>query len=136
MYKNKTLLTWLLSLLIGFFLWSGSVAQQSGYNAESPTYELAETGGVALIQPGESQALGVSRALLWDNGPLVNSPGTGPGGSDHSLLQNVSLGMTTLGAANYVPRFSMADDFEVDGEWTIDQFTFMLIKPDPQLLQQ
>ncbi|MDD3875544.1 MAG: HYR domain-containing protein [Bacteroidales bacterium] len=39
----------------------------------------------------------VTPGLLYDNGPLVNSPGTGSGGADESMLQNNSLGMSTIG---------------------------------------
>jgi hypothetical protein len=54
---------------------------------------------------------------LFNSGPFVTSTGDGPGGSDVSLLQNVSLGLTTLGAAANLsgagPHFRMADDFVV-----------------------
>ncbi|MCA9870115.1 MAG: hypothetical protein KC487_07020, partial [Anaerolineae bacterium] len=36
-------------------------------------------------------------AVLWDNGPLVNGVGTGVGGADESILQSITLGMSTLG---------------------------------------
>ena len=74
---------------------------------------------------GDSKPLSSNRALLYDNGPLVNSPGTGVGGADESILQNVTLGMTTLGAGiQFASGNHMADDFVVDANWTIDQFTF------------
>jgi subtilisin family serine protease len=63
---------------------------------------------------------------LYTNGPLVNSFGTGPGGSDLSILQT-SLGMTIFG---YGHQFALgnriADDFTVStpGGWTVDQFLF------------
>ena len=38
----------------------------------------------------------VAGPLLYDNGPLVNSRGTGAGGADESVLQT-TLGMNTYG---------------------------------------
>ncbi len=65
-------------------------------------------------------------AALYDNGPLVNSPGTGAGGADESMLQSVSLGMGTYGfghQAYYGNR--IADDFTVTGSgWYVDTITF------------
>jgi uncharacterized repeat protein (TIGR02543 family) len=67
--------------------------------------------------------------ILYDNGPWVTSFGDGPGGSDVSLLQNVSLGLTTLGGAVNLsgagPHFRMTDDFTVitPGGWTVDFVT-------------
>jgi hypothetical protein len=68
--------------------------------------------------------------VLYDNGPFITSFGDGPGGSDVSLLQNVSLGMITLGASVNLsgggPHFRIADEFVVtdpDG-WMIDQAVF------------
>jgi hypothetical protein len=51
--------------------------------------------------------------LLWDNGPLVNMPGAGPGGTDLSVVQQ-SLDMALRGK-NVGGTFRLADDFEVDG---------------------
>jgi hypothetical protein len=72
----------------------------------------------------------VPPSVLYDNGPFVTSFGDGPGGSDVSLLQNQSLGLTTLGAAvNFSgggPHFRIADEFTVTtpGGWTVDNLVF------------
>ncbi|MBK7378117.1 MAG: T9SS type A sorting domain-containing protein [Ignavibacteriales bacterium] len=64
-------------------------------------------------------------AVLYDNGPLVNSPGTGVGGADESVLQSVTLGMTTLGFGHQIINTnSMADDFVATEDWTIDEIIF------------
>ncbi len=64
--------------------------------------------------------------ILFDNGPLVNSPGTGAGGADESVLQG-ALGMTTLGAGHQILNDNrIADDFTIPpGEtWAIDEIVF------------
>ncbi len=65
-------------------------------------------------------------AALYDNGPLVNSPGTGAGGADESMLQSVSLGMGTLGFGHQAAYgYRIADDFTVTGSgWFVDTITF------------
>jgi hypothetical protein len=65
-------------------------------------------------------------AELFDNGPVVNAPGGGPGGADGSVLQT-SLLMNTLGGGWQLPSgISIADDFEVPagGDWAIDSIRF------------
>jgi hypothetical protein len=69
----------------------------------------------------------VHDAILYDNGPLVNSPGTGVGGADESVLQVTTLAMNTLGAGHqFSLGYSMADDFTVTDAagWQIDDITF------------
>lgn len=71
-------------------------------------------------------AEGHDEILLYDNGPLITHHGTGPGGADESVLQNVSLGMTTNGTNVKSPTYRMADDFQVaapDG-WKIERAVF------------
>ncbi|MBL7906500.1 MAG: carboxypeptidase regulatory-like domain-containing protein [Bacteroidales bacterium] len=68
--------------------------------------------------------LGSSRNILYDNGPLVNSPGTGAGGADESILQS-DLGMGTYGfGMQQTAGNTVADDFEVTGNWNIENFEF------------
>ena len=63
--------------------------------------------------------------VLFDNGPLVNSTGTGVGGADESILQNNSLSMTLLGFGHQVVNNNwVADDFNATGEMSIDSITF------------
>jgi len=72
------------------------------------------------IDPVGYKPLGSSRAELWNNGPLVNSPGTGTGGADESVLQ---AGLGTYGfGCQYPLDYRIADDFEVVGTtWTVDE---------------
>lgn len=64
---------------------------------------------------------------LFDNGPLINNPGGGVGGADESMVQESTLGMSTLGFGNQ-RRFEqrIADDFIVPPRtfWQIDRITF------------
>jgi hypothetical protein len=71
-----------------------------------------------------------SGPLLYDNGPLVNSPGTGMGGADESLLQT-SLGMTVYGfGCQTLYNYWIADDFTVPSgsTWTLGSMTFYLFQ--------
>ncbi len=56
----------------------------------------------------------------------MNSPGTGVGGADESVLQNLTLGMTIFGFPHQRPAGDrVADDFTVTGNgWQIDWITF------------
>jgi hypothetical protein len=64
--------------------------------------------------------------VLFDNGPLVNSPGTGAGGADESRLQDSSLGMNVFGfTASDTTVFRVADDVTVPaGGWSTDEVVF------------
>lgn len=80
---------------------------------------------VTAYAPGAPlQVLG-SSVLLDTRSGLVNSPGTGPGGADESLLQDSSLGMGTFGFADSLAgTFRMADDFVVPASgWSVTDFT-------------
>ncbi|MFQ5585069.1 MAG: M4 family metallopeptidase, partial [Calditrichia bacterium] len=51
---------------------------------------------VVKLDPQYLPNSGFRSTLLYNNGPLINSPGTGVGGADESVLQTTSLGMITL----------------------------------------
>ncbi len=56
----------------------------------------------------------VHSQVIYDNGPLVNSLGTGVGGADESVLQSSSLSASTLGFGFQVSDANrIADDFTV-----------------------
>jgi hypothetical protein len=65
-------------------------------------------------------------SVLYNNGPLVNSPGTGSGGADESVLQTTSLGMSTIGFGHQIANTnSVADDFTVPASgWHVDTLEF------------
>jgi len=67
--------------------------------------------------------------VLYDNGPFITSYGDGPDGADVSLLQNVSLGMTTFGASVFLeggPHWRIAEAFTVTtpGGWSLENVLF------------
>ncbi len=70
-----------------------------------------------------------SEAVIYDNGPFETAPG-------ESLLENVTLGLTTLGAAAQgASGNAVADDFTVDAAegWTVDEmtgFTYQSFSPN------
>jgi hypothetical protein len=105
-------------LLIGVALpVVGQIREEVGSAPEGVTVPTRDPGTV-----WQAPAL-----VVWDNGPLVTHPGAGAGGADESTVQNTSLGMTTLGAANQGSSGNrMADDFTVPaGEgWHINTITF------------
>ncbi|HZK06925.1 MAG TPA: GEVED domain-containing protein, partial [Bacteroidales bacterium] len=66
-----------------------------------------------------------TRGELYNNGGFVTAPGVGPGGTDYSELQDASLGMNTYGSGCQVSAGnSIADDFVVTDNWSIESFTF------------
>jgi hypothetical protein len=92
--------------------WTAAASAQSHdtYNPAEPT-----SGGAALSPNPWSPSEGV----LYDNGPFETSPG-------ESLLENITLGLTTLGAAAQgASGNAVADDFDVTGGdgWFVDQIT-------------
>ncbi|HMM53370.1 MAG TPA: choice-of-anchor J domain-containing protein, partial [Burkholderiaceae bacterium] len=95
------------------------------YGSGPAVEEMATEQGNALPAPqGVKHMTGSgTRAILFDNGPFVNNPGAGPGGSDLSQLHS---GMTTFGPSiNHGGSISVADDFTVTGNpWNIESFTF------------
>lgn len=62
----------------------------------------------------------------YSSGPYLNSPGTGPSGTDESILQNASLGMSTVGYNCNASALSwLADDFVVaEPGLDVDQVLF------------
>lgn len=72
------------------------------------------------VWPAESQ-----RGVIYDNGPLVNSTGTGAGGADESVLQNSTLSMGTYGyGVNPNANLRLADDFTWSSSRPIDSIVF------------
>jgi len=86
-------------------------------NSPAPTYN----------PPVPGQTFDWTRTVLFDNGPVFNSAGTGPGGADESVLQDASLLMGTYGFGQQLTlSYLMADDFTVPaGEsWDVSSLVF------------
>lgn len=110
----------LFALLLVVFLVPSLLAQDKAQDNNS--FTGTNKADLTTHQPKLSDGL---FAVLYDNGPLVNSPGTGVGGADESVLQSVTLGMTTLGFGHQIINSnSMADDFVATEDWTIDEIIF------------
>jgi len=112
-----------------FLLFAGMFAYTA--NAQSQAYEVAEStstkSNVQLIQNGDIEQNYSPSSLLYDNGPLINSAGTGSGGADESVLQNTSLGMNILGFGHQVSSDNwIADDFVItdNGGWDLSSLVF------------
>ncbi len=74
--------------------------------------------------PQRSVPMSSSRNVLFDNGTIINSPGTGSGGADESILQG-DLGMTTYGSGmQQSAGNSIAEDFEVTANWNLETIEF------------
>ena len=76
---------------------------------------------------------GARAAVLWDNGPLVTSVGTGFGGADESVVQNVTLGDQTLGVPHDPTTGQrVADELTIADPigWQIDTITFYAYQND------
>jgi hypothetical protein len=109
-------------LFVTFLLLGGLIyAQNAAVELETATgtiTPLVVKGG--LVTPSNPAA------VIYNNGPFVNAPGTGPGGADGSVLQT-SLTMTTLGLGHGSPtNVRLADDFTIPAgqTWTIDNALF------------
>jgi len=100
-----------------------SVGALMGYSQSSEEIDLNEQ---VSNNPPDHAPMQRSGIVLYDNGSLVNSPGTGTGGADESTLQNSSLNMSTLGFGHQSSAGNrVADDFAVPaGGWQIDQIAF------------
>jgi len=86
---------------------------------------LSEVGGPVAVN-SNVYVYGGSGVELYNNGPLVNSPGTGAGGDDESVLQSNTLGHTLIGYGHQVINDNrVADDFSVTGNgWEIESIDF------------
>ncbi|GBD86197.1 hypothetical protein BMS3Abin03_00107 [bacterium BMS3Abin03] len=110
----------ILSVVFALLLCAGiSYAQNNAQDVET----VFENNFIFQITPGwqyDSPA-----DVLYDNGPAYNVAGGGAGGADLSLLENTTLGMTTLGFGHQVAAGNrIADDFTATEEWTIDSIIF------------
>ncbi len=118
-----------LSKFVGFVRRDGSVGQAGNCRftvffegKELMFVKKTQSILLALVVTCAICAVPAFAVTLWDNGPLVTNPGGGAGGNDLSLLQNVTLGETTLGYGDQLASNNrVADDFTITGpDWVLD----------------
>ncbi|MGE0144757.1 MAG: hypothetical protein AB7I19_15285 [Planctomycetota bacterium] len=92
----------------------------AGLAAQGPAADVYVPGSTpvaAPVQGPSTPGIRVQAAnVIYDNGPIVTAPGGSVSGRDLSVLQNITLGDTTLGfSANNagLGGFNIADDFIV-----------------------
>lgn len=108
--------------LLAVFLFSFSLFAQDASRENVDPSELG--GSILATYPINWQY--TPEAVLYDNGPVINSPGGGPNGADGSILQT-ALGLNVLGFAHQQSsNFRVADDFVVPAgqTWTINTASF------------
>jgi len=115
---TKKLFTTLFVLMITF-LWTSAIAQNAkdAYNGTYQNQSIPDGKNIPIPYDGPMD-------VLWDNGPMATHPGGGFGGADASALQT-ALGMTVYGFGHAISTgYSVADDFTVSGDWTIEELHF------------
>ncbi len=113
----------LLSLIFSLSL----LNSQNQYSVDTSTGDPTAQINVKLDQNGPLQPKAPVSNLLYDNGPLLNSTGTGAGGADESVLQDVSLSMGIYGWGHQITQgLWIADDFTITDPlgWDIANFVF------------
>jgi|GEM_PF-3140634 hypothetical protein len=70
--------------------------------------------------------ISLSAQILFDNGPIFNSVGTGAGGANESVLYNSTQGMGTIGFGHQASSNNrVADDLIIpDCKWRVDSIVF------------
>jgi len=65
------------------------------------------------------------KAVLWDNGPVITSIGTGVGGADESIIDPTEI--TNGFGCQWASDIRLSDDFEVPAgqTWEIDKITLI-----------
>lgn len=85
---------------------------------------LSDKGFEFVQLPPYTPGLSTESGVLYNNGPVVNVVGGGPGGADGSVLQS-SLGLNVYGFAHQVSGpFRVADDFTNTATWLVDSIKF------------
>ncbi len=118
--QDAAYLTWLAPVMPGKKLSENATANLPVIVAQ-PSVEVSSNNNGYI---GSVQLVGnpnPTDAELFNNGPFVNSPGTGSGGADESILQT-GLGMTSYGSGcQQTAGNSIADDVVVPSAWTVDE---------------
>jgi hypothetical protein len=100
---------------VGFYLIAANVVATDD---EDPSNDAVEK-NVEVYEPT------LMGALIYNNGPLVNSPGTATNGADESVLQNNTLSLGTTGAGHQLLAGNrVADEIVIPAgvRWTVNGF--------------
>lgn len=106
---------------------AGLVAAVGSVCAQTQSEQVGSSPAASFDAPERSAPLwnrGSMGNILFDNGPLVNSAGTGAAGADESVLQDSSLSMIDLGYGHQIVNNNrLADDFTIPAgqSWLIDE---------------
>ncbi len=113
------------------FIFTVVVCLVAGIASAANTEDVSEQTDLIKImpQPSSTYAFGGGGNILYSNGPLINSPETGVGGADESILQDLSLGLNTLGIGHQQNAGTrVSDEFIVENDGlfieTIDFFAY------------
>lgn len=112
-----------ITIFVSLLLVIPAIASEATDDSEALTSE--NTSGCA-----SGPVWGGSKDVLWDNGPLVTSVGTGVGGADESI---VDVDETTRGSGcQWVSDNKLSDDFTIPpGEaWEINSITLFGYQTD------
>lgn len=110
-------------IMLGFAMF-GMVSATLANQYESVSGSLTNAAVIGIKSPVAVNGGGAN--VIYSNGPLINSVGTGVNGEDESILQNNTLGLNMLGSGHQLSADNrVADDFEVIGEsWDIESIDF------------
>ena len=117
-------LTWMKPVTAGDAPGDQSYAPITSVQPVAEVTNLASKPTTAGVATSLTAGMDNATAILYNNGPLVNSAGTGAGGADESVLYTP---LTTYGfGAQQTAGNSMADDFIVPpgAGWDPTKFTF------------
>ncbi len=96
-------------------------ASYARFTASSPVMETADVPSGFVAKPQTAPSI-KAFDVLFDNGTIVNSPGTGAGGADESVIP---AGGSAYGYNyNQTTGGTVADDFIVPVDWTIKTLRF------------
>jgi len=110
---------WLLIVFL-FLTCINSYSQDARFDSAPLPDKGSDFVQLPTYTPGSLMESGV----LYNNGPVVNVVGGGPGGADGSVLQS-SISLNVYGFAHQVSGpFRVADDFTNTATWMVDSIKF------------
>ena len=120
---------WFLVMIVILMAFGKTHAQQHAFHSSKQVLNNSDYfhSNQVLVENKQSEIFQMvsDTVVLFDNGPIVTDSGGGPGGSNLSVLQNVTLGMSYPGfSAGILQNKRVSDDFVVTGYWRVSSFEF------------